>query len=98
MGILKEQAYKINDPAALFAAGSHLKIHKTAAAAPPRALPRINETEVRMKLHQNGVYLVNGKLTDTAPAGITQEKAAEKQLNLIKFKSRFGRCNIKKIR
>ena len=30
-----------------------------------------------MKLHQNGVYLVNGKLTDTAPAGITQEKAAE---------------------
>ena len=37
----------------------------------------IKETEVRMKLHQNGVYLVNGKLTDTAPAGITKEKAAE---------------------
>ena len=76
MGILKEQAYKINDRAALFAARPHLKIHKTAATAPPRAPPRDYETEVRMKLHQNGVYLLNGKLTDTAPAGITKEKAA----------------------
>lgn len=39
MGILKEQAYKINDPAALFGTAFHLNIHNTAAAAPQRARP-----------------------------------------------------------
>lgn len=41
MGILKEQAYKINDRAAPFAARSYLKIHKNTGDGGPRAPRRL---------------------------------------------------------
>ena len=30
---------------------------------------------MKMKLHDHGVYLVNGQLTDTAPAHVTEAEA-----------------------
>ena len=33
-----------------------------------------------MKLHDHGVYLVNGQLTDTAPAHVTEAEARKAPL------------------
>ena len=35
---------------------------------------------MKMKLHDHGVYLVNGQLTDTAPAHVTEAEPARAPL------------------
>ena len=43
-----------------------------------------------MKLHDHGVYLVNGQLTDTAPAHVTE---AEARKGTIAYGIQIGRAS-----